>query len=221
MTVTNTIIAKNTAGNMNFPDSGASTGRSFSSGGNNRLTSTAPGFTAPTDYINAAVDYIVTGLADTYNHANDSTVLSLRDAIDNANNLAAAQEIWLPAWNFVLTWLTRLHDSADRHGRVLRRSRYPPIAHHPRRQWFHYRPMAAGAAVDAVFDLLGDYNGDGISSADDGSVDSADYVIWRYFFQHQELHDLRADGNDNGVIDQGDYNVWAAHFGNTLTLLGV
>jgi T5SS/PEP-CTERM-associated repeat protein len=51
----------------------------------------------------------------------------------------------------------------------------------------------------------GDYNGD-------GTVDAADYTIWRDSLG-QMGSGLAADGNGNGVVDQGDYNVWKMHFG--------
>ncbi len=37
----------------------------------------------------------------------------------------------------------------------------------------------AGSAVDAVFDLLGDFTGDGISTPDDGDVDGSDFMTWQ------------------------------------------
>ena len=54
---------------------------------------------------------------------------------------------------------------------------------------------------------LGDFDGD-------GSVTTADYVVWRDTFGSTVK--LAADGNGNRVIDDGDYGVWAAHYGNTL-----
>jgi len=52
--------------------------------------------------------------------------------------------------------------------------------------------------------LPGDYNGD-------GSVDAADYVVWRKTFGQTEL--LLADGNRNEEIDAGDYTGWSEGFG--------
>jgi hypothetical protein len=54
--------------------------------------------------------------------------------------------------------------------------------------------------------LPGDYNGD-------GTVDAADYLVWRKFFGQNE--NLLADGNDNDEIDTGDYTVWTEDFGST------
>jgi hypothetical protein len=50
----------------------------------------------------------------------------------------------------------------------------------------------------------GDYNAD-------GTVDVADYVIWRKALGSSD--DRRADGNGNLVIDNGDYDVWRSAFG--------
>jgi hypothetical protein len=71
------------------------------------------------------------------------------------------------------------------------------------------------AAVDWVEDniemlisppgLPGDYN-------DDGSVDAADYVVWRHSFGQTGL-DLAADGDASGTVDTGDYELWRANFG--------
>jgi hypothetical protein len=52
--------------------------------------------------------------------------------------------------------------------------------------------------------LTGDYN-------DDGTVDAADYVVWRKTLG-QSMY-LAADGNGNDEIDDGDYTVWSQHFG--------
>lgn len=61
------------------------------------------------------------------------------------------------------------------------------------------------AAPPATLD--GDYNGD-------GSVDAADYVVWRKTLG--STTELAADGNGSLVIDQGDYIHWRNNFGGTL-----
>jgi hypothetical protein len=53
--------------------------------------------------------------------------------------------------------------------------------------------------------LAGDYNGD-------GTVDAADYVVWRNTLGQMGAG-LAADGNGNDEIDAGDYSVWRANFG--------
>jgi hypothetical protein len=57
----------------------------------------------------------------------------------------------------------------------------------------------------------GDYN-------EDGSVDAADYVVWRDSFGNSVRLGSKADGNGNGLIDQGDYAVWKDHFGESIAL---
>jgi hypothetical protein len=53
--------------------------------------------------------------------------------------------------------------------------------------------------------VLGDYNGN-------GTVDAADYAVWRDTFG-QTGGGLVADGNGNNEIDAGDYDFWRANFG--------
>jgi hypothetical protein len=54
--------------------------------------------------------------------------------------------------------------------------------------------------------LAGDYNGN-------GTVDAADYVVWRKTLGSTTV--LAADGDDNGRVDQEDYAVWRFTFGNS------
>jgi len=51
----------------------------------------------------------------------------------------------------------------------------------------------------------GDYN-------QNGTVDAADYVVWRKTFGQQEIG-LAADGDGNHQVDADDYGVWRSHFG--------
>jgi hypothetical protein len=55
--------------------------------------------------------------------------------------------------------------------------------------------------------LAGDYN-------QNGTVDAADYVVWRSTLGQMGA-DLAADGNGNDEIDAGDYDLWRANFGQT------
>jgi hypothetical protein len=56
--------------------------------------------------------------------------------------------------------------------------------------------------------LPGDFN-------QDGSVDAADYAVWRKSVG-QTGAALAADGNQDHEIDADDYNVWRGHFGTSL-----
>ena len=52
--------------------------------------------------------------------------------------------------------------------------------------------------------LVGDFN-------EDGSVDAADYTVWRA--ANGDLGTSHADGNGDGVVGPEDYSVWAASYG--------
>jgi hypothetical protein len=59
--------------------------------------------------------------------------------------------------------------------------------------------------IGAAPTLTGDYN-------TNGTVDAADYVLWRETL-NQMGAGLAADGNANNQIDAGDFDVWRANFG--------
>jgi hypothetical protein len=63
------------------------------------------------------------------------------------------------------------------------------------------------ADVGLVADVPGDYNGN-------GTVDAADYVLWRDTLG-QSGANLAADGNHSNQVDDGDYTVWKSNFGQT------
>lgn len=63
-------------------------------------------------------------------------------------------------------------------------------------------------------DFLGDYN-------NDGTVDAADYTVWRDTLGQVVLPYSGADGDGSGIVDAGDYAVWKANFGNTLAAAAV
>jgi hypothetical protein len=52
----------------------------------------------------------------------------------------------------------------------------------------------------------GDYNGN-------GTVDAADYVVWRDTLNQTVSMGTGADGSGNGTVDAADYNYWRARFG--------
>jgi probable HAF family extracellular repeat protein len=55
--------------------------------------------------------------------------------------------------------------------------------------------------------VQGDYNRN-------GTVDAADYVVWRETL-NQMGPNLAADGNGDNRVDAGDYSIWRARFGGT------
>lgn len=67
----------------------------------------------------------------------------------------------------------------------------------------------------SVTPTLPDYNGN-------GSVDAADYVVWRKTLG--STTNLQANGDDTGpsagIIDQADYAIWRTNFGNTAAAAG-
>jgi hypothetical protein len=70
-----------------------------------------------------------------------------------------------------------------------------------------------GVASPGVFSIsilppAGDYNRD-------GSVDAADYVIWRKALGTDVPIYTGADGSGDGIVGPEDYDVYAAHFGAT------
>jgi hypothetical protein len=152
-------------------------------------------------------------LADSFIHTNDTTVLSIREAIDSANALPGTQEIWVPAWRFTLVrardFATQLTDTDVTFGDldikdslVIRGVSGPSAV-----RW-------KTGVTDAVFELLGDYNGNGI-------VDAADYTVWRDHLGQTVTPGTNGDGTDSGVVEQGDYDIWSANWGHTLMLIGV
>lgn len=68
--------------------------------------------------------------------------------------------------------------------------------------------------IDVIPDALpGDFNAD-------GTVDAADYVVWRNHLGGN--FDLNANGDENGssarIVDLADYDLWRANFGATLNV---
>ena len=54
----------------------------------------------------------------------------------------------------------------------------------------------------------------------DGTVDAADYTVWRDNFGNSESI-LYTTGDGSGTVDQGDYNLWVANFGTVTPALAV
>jgi hypothetical protein len=68
--------------------------------------------------------------------------------------------------------------------------------------------MLRTIANSATTPLLGDYNLD-------GTVDAADYIVWRSSLGQSVPPFTGSDGDYDAVIDQGDYAVWRANFGRS------
>jgi subtilisin-like proprotein convertase family protein len=64
------------------------------------------------------------------------------------------------------------------------------------------RPAPGGGSV-----LVGDYD-------DNGTVEDADYAVWRQNFG--STTDLAADGNDNGIVDLADMVLWRKNLGQSV-----
>ena len=69
--------------------------------------------------------------------------------------------------------------------------------------------LLKGTEAYSLIVAPGDYNGD-------GSVDAADYTLWRDTLGSNE--DLRADGNGDRVVDSSDYDIWKSAFGTESSL---
>jgi hypothetical protein len=132
--------------------------------------------------------------------------------VDLANSSSGVQEIWIPAWKFVLTrdrgTATTDTDVSigdlDISDSVVVRG----IADRTSIAW-------KGGVADRVFDLLGDYGRD-------GAVDSGDYVVWQtQNGSTGSLEQFSADGDDDGDVDSADYSVWSSRYGNSLELDGL
>jgi hypothetical protein len=161
--------------------------------------------------------YVVTSVADEFNHANDLEALSLREAVDLANTTSGTQEIWVPAWKITLTRDrgTNATDTDVTYGDLDVKDSLVVrgVAGKTQIGW-------KAGVTDAVFDLLGDFNHDG--EADAGNVSSADYTIW----QDQNgsvgaYEQFSADANDDGRVDSADYAIWSQNYGHTLQLSDV
>jgi hypothetical protein len=155
-------------------------------------------------------------LADTWDGATDPIVMSLRDAIHLANQTIAVDEIWLPAWDFVLTrdrgtastdMVAEYGDLDITRSLVIRGIGSGTTAFTTVR----WRP----GVLDRVFELVGDYNGDWVT---DG-VNAADWTVWlNTQGSTASPTATTADGNDDGEVDAADEEVWDDHYGNTLSM---
>jgi hypothetical protein len=73
--------------------------------------------------------------------------------------------------------------------------------------------MGAYEAQQVPSFVIGDYN-------KNGTVDTADYVIWRKMLSMNVPNGTGADGNGDGVVNDDDYGVWRENFGRTSAEVG-
>lgn len=75
-------------------------------------------------------------------------------------------------------------------------------------------PGLANPALLTTAGPSGDYNGD-------GTIDAADYTVWRDIFGANVTMGEGADGDESGMIDQGDYDFWKERFGTSVGSVAV
>jgi hypothetical protein len=224
ITIGQTVFAKNTAttgpnlystGTMsrvnqglNLVDSNANDGGFFTTSGGSP------------DYI-GTVHYVVTSVVDAFNATPINRALTLREAIDSANdNDSTLQEIWLPAWNFVLAIDrgTNATDTNIGYGDldITDSLKLRGVTGFTSVEW---RP----GVIDAIFDLIGDFDGNGLAdSEDDGDVDGRDLLTWQRQFGEENgigLLQSSADADDDGDVDGDDNTLRAANYNNSLEIL--
>jgi CSLREA domain-containing protein len=150
------------------------------SGGGNMYDNASGGFfntagvAQPTDFLGTPA-YVVTTTADTWNNADNAESLSLREAVALANSATGAQTVWLPAWNF------RLTRSRAAFGGGSPTDTSVAFGDLDVTDSLSVRGVAGRTSVawrlgvvDKVFELLGDYNNDGVAG---GGVNAADYTL--------------------------------------------
>ena len=197
--------------------------------GNNLYDNAAGGFFDTTpgagDHL-GSVDYVVTSVADTFDHSDDAYALSIREAIDLANQSGGASEVWVPAWALTLTRDRQTYGGGSVTDTDVAFGDLDISDSLTIRGVSGLTSVAWKAGVtDKVFDLLGDYNGNGI--VDPLPIDpSEDYDWWDSqngsgSGTPADWEQYAADGDDDGDVDTDDETIWSNHTGNTLDLFGV
>jgi len=170
------------------------------------------------------VNHVVTSLADTYTHTDNDHAVSLREAIDLANmSTENSQVVWMPAWQFVLTLDRGLNatDTSIEYGDLDIKDTLTVRGAGLNKATVRWKP----GEVDAVFDLQGDYTGNGLAgSPDDGGVGGSDGLIHQQQVGQNNgtgIGQLSADGDDDGDVDGDDLAIWQLYYDNYFTLIGV
>ncbi len=74
--------------------------------------------------------------------------------------------------------------------------------------WIEPTPTPTAEPTPEPTPIPGDYNCD-------GSVDLADYTVWRNNLGSQDGTPCSGDGDADGDVDSDDYNIWKGNFGAT------
>jgi hypothetical protein len=214
--VLNSTIVANNTGPVNLQGLINVGGGSYASLGNMRfseISSTTPELIG--EFL-APVNHLVTSVVDAVHDLPDRATMTLRDAIKLANDVAGAEEIWLPNWEFLLSLVRNgqatdtsvAYGDLDIEDSLTIRGIYLAT----RVAW------RVGAPQDRIFELLGDFNNELVTDATPGNVDLADYIVWRRYVGTGEAF---GDADDDGDTDANDYAWWGANWGNSLMLWGI
>lgn len=69
-----------------------------------------------------------------------------------------------------------------------------------------YDNLKITAFEDRMLGLAGDFNGD-------GTVDAADYTVWRANLGAADESSLNGNGSGSGGVDEADFNLWRTQYG--------
>jgi len=172
------------------------------------------------------VHQVVTSVVDSFEPSTNSYALSIREAIDltNSNN-NIAENIWLPAWSYILirdrknygTGTTdtdisfgdlNITDSLTLRGAGTGTTRLGSVSV----EW------SKGLEADSVFELLGDFNNNGVVDSD------GDRDIWNENENYGTLVDATfemGDADGDGDVDGQDFLLRQQNLGNTLSIFGI
>lgn len=234
LTIKDSVFAHNIAtSSTNFNNVRSVSGSQVTSLGGNLVDDTingSPGSTVFTHGTDQVLDsdeaVVVTSARDRFSAIDDFYALSLREAVDaaNINNVhgeaQALDEIWLAPWDFVLT-KDRGTNPTDTDAAIgdldISESLLVRGSGNVSSSNFKWRE---GEDDDKVFDLLGDYDGNGVAD----NVDGNDFLVWQTqngsgSGTSADWEDYSADGDDDGDVDGDDLDIWNEHYGNTFAIV--